>query len=184
MSKKIIALAGEIACGKGTVAKYLIEKHGAKSLRFSDCLRDVAKRMYLDPSRETYQTISTFFREKFGENTLSKVIFEDAKNSDADLLLLDGVRRPSDITYLKEMPGFKLVYIDIDPEIAFERIIKRCENTDEAGKTYEQFLKDREQEAESQIRGLKDIADFVVENNQGEKELIEGVDNILKQIEA
>ena len=184
MKKIILGFAGEIACGKGTCVKYLAEKYGAVSFRFSDPLRDIAKRLYLDESRENLQNLSTTLRGSFGQDILSKTVFRDAENSKSKVVIIDGIRRKSDIEMFKDAPEFKLVYVDADMRMRFERIIKRGENTDEKGKTFEEFQKDHEQEAEKEIQSLKEIADFVIDNNGGEEELIKNIDGVINQIKS
>ncbi len=184
MQKVVLGLAGEIASGKGTIAKYIVEKYDGSTHRFSTMLRDVAGRMYLEESRENLQKISTIFRQNFSEDILSKVIFHDADNDAHPVIAVDGVRRFSDIFYLREMPNFKLVYVEADIEKRFERIKKRRENTDDAGKTLEQFKKDQEQEAEAQIRALKEGADYVVDNNGDFTDLYAQIDNIIKSYQS
>ena len=109
MAKVILGLAGEIAAGKGTVAKYIAEKYNGGTHRFSTMLRDVAKRMYLEENRENIQKISTIFRQNFSDDLLSKVIYHDVENDGHEHIAVDGVRRAPDIDYLKKLSGFKLV---------------------------------------------------------------------------
>ena len=77
MAKIIIGLVGQIASGKGTATKYLEEKYGAGTHRFSTMLRDVLKRLYLETSRENMQSLSTFLRKQFGEDALARVIAKE-----------------------------------------------------------------------------------------------------------
>lgn len=181
MTKIVLGIAGEIAAGKGTVAKYLIKKHKASTHRFSTALRDVAKRMYLEESRENLQKISTMMRENFSEDVLSIVIYKDVKNDDNQIVAIDGVRRMADIEFLKKIPDFKLAYIDTSMENRYERITKRGENVDDNNKTFEKFQKDNEHEAELQIKDLKDKADFVIDNNGTIEELYAQIDKIVQQ---
>lgn len=179
MSKVILGLAGEIAAGKGTVAKYVVENYDGGAHRFSTMLRDVAKRMYLSENRENLQKISTIFRENFFDDILSSVIAKDVENDSHEIIVIDGVRRLADIAYLQKLSGFKLVYIDAEIRKRFERITKRGENSDDLGKTFEEFEKDHEREAELQIRDLKEKADFVVDNNGTFEELYQQVDKVI-----
>ncbi|PIR73757.1 MAG: hypothetical protein COU40_00795 [Candidatus Moranbacteria bacterium CG10_big_fil_rev_8_21_14_0_10_35_21] len=176
MKKLIIGFAGEISSGKGTATKYVLEKHGGNSSRFSTMLRDVLKRVYIEETRENMQKLSTFLRQTFGEDLLAKVMSEDVKNNQNEIVVIDGIRRLADIEYLKKNPEFKLIYIDAEPAIRFERLKIRKENPDDAQKTFEQFQKDHEQEAELQIKDLKQQADYVIDNN-------ESLDNLNAQIE-
>jgi dephospho-CoA kinase len=180
MQKIILGLAGEIASGKGTVAKYVIKKYGGNSHRFSTALRDVAKRMHLEENRENLQKISTVFRQNFYDDILSAVIAKDVEGDSHKFIVIDGVRRMADINCLKKIAGFKLVYIDTSIEKRFERIIKRGENSDDNQKTFEEFKKDHEREAELQIRDLKEKADFVVDNNGTLKDLYGQLDELVK----
>ncbi len=182
MNKIILGLAAELAGGKGTVAKYIEEKYGGSSYRFSTMLRDILQRIYLPDSRENMQKLSTILRQNFGEDTLAKVIAEDVKSDNHNIIAIDGVRRPVDIKYLKEIPGFKLVYIATDIKNRYKRIVKRGENPDDATKTLEQFKKDQEGEADAQIRNMKDHADFVIDNNGTFEELYKQIDEIINKI--
>jgi dephospho-CoA kinase len=126
------------------------------------------------------QKLSTILRENFGQDLFSKVISEDIKRDDSEVVIVDGIRRESDIEYLKKMKGFKLIYVEADMKIRYERIIKRGENADDNRKTFEEFKKDHQGEAELQIKGLKGIADIVLDNNGTLEDLYQQIDDILK----
>ncbi len=182
MSKIILGLAGEIASGKGTSAKYIVDKYQGGAHRFSTALRDVAKRMYLEEKRENLQKLSTIFRDNFFSDILSAVIAKDVENDVHSVVAIDGVRRMDDISYLQKIPGFKLVYIDTDMEKAYERITRRGENTDDATKTFEEFKNDHEREAERQIKDLKNKADFIINNDNDLEDLYLQIDEIINKL--
>jgi len=180
MEKKVIGIAGEIASGKGTVAKYLVEKYGASTYRFSTVLRDIVKRMYLDESRENLQKISTLMRDNFSDDVLSMVIYKDVEKDSNKIVAIDGVRRMGDVVFLEKIPEFKLIYIEADIKKRYDRIIKRDENTDDKEKTFIEFSRDNRREAETQIKYLKDEAAFVVDNNGTLEELYAQIDKIIE----
>lgn len=182
MAKIIIGLAGEIACGKGTIAKYALEKYSGTSYRFSTMLRDVLNRLYLEYSRQNLQKISMLLRQNFGEDIMAKVMFEDVKKDAADIVMIDGVRRLADIKYLRQLPEFKLVYIEADIKKRYERIIRRGENPDDNYKAFGVFKKEHEHESESQIKDLKNYADFLVNNSSSYEALYEQADKIITQV--
>ncbi|HAI74291.1 MAG TPA: hypothetical protein DCS28_02830 [Candidatus Moranbacteria bacterium] len=177
--KIILGLAGEIASGKGTIARHIEEKHNGISHRFSTALRDVARRMSLEENRENLQKLSTVFRENFNDDILSMVICRDVEKDMHQIIAIDGVRRMADIKYLKSLEGFKLVYIEANLDNRYHRIIKRKENSDDSQKTYEEFKSDNGREAESQVKDLKNHADFTIDNNGTFAELYERVDEII-----
>lgn len=182
MAKVIIGIAGEIACGKDTVGKYLSEKHGALSLRFSQPLRDILDRMSLEQNRENMSKLSLHLRKAFGEDIFSKVMLAEAKKSPNELVVVDGVRRSFDIVHMETEPNFAFIYVEASPETRYGRLIQRRQNTDDATKTQMQFDKDALLETETQIRDLKERADFVINNDGTLEELQKQVDDVIAQV--
>lgn len=182
MKKIIIGFTWEMACGKDTATDYIFKKFGWKKFKFSQVLRDVLARIFVDPTRENLQALSTVLRENFGQDLLARIMKEDVEKSNEKVLLIDWVRRQDDITYLTQLPEFKLIYIETNLENRFSRISVRWENADDIGKTLEQFKKEQEFEAEAQIRWLKNIADYVIDNNWSFEDLYSQIDKILNEL--
>ncbi|MDD5376594.1 MAG: AAA family ATPase [Candidatus Gracilibacteria bacterium] len=180
MQKTILALAGEMGCGKGTLTRYLVSRHNAEVYRFSNPLRDILDRMHRETSRDHMQQLSTALRQVFGDDILSEIILADVGQSESPFIVIDGVRRESDIKYLRNLLGFKLIYIDADLETRYTRITFRGENTSDTTKTIEEFIRETEAEAESRIRGLKEISDIILENNGTIEDLEEEFENAMK----
>lgn len=181
-NKIILGFVGQISSGKGTACKYLQGKYNGSTHRFSTMLRDVLDRLYLDQSRDNMQKISLILRNNFGDDLLAKVIANDVNKDDHKIIGIDGVRRFPDIKYLKEIAGFKLVHIDADQRIRYQRIVKRAENTDDLQKTFKEFQEDEKQEAEKHILEVARSADFTINNNGSVEELYQQIDNILKNL--
>lgn len=179
MEKIIIGLMGEIASGKGTAAKYLTEKYGAKSYKFSNFLRDILDRLHLEQSRDNMQKLSTALRQNFGQTLFSTVTATDMQKDPAQIIVLDGIRRLADLEALKKLSSFKLVYIEADIKKCYERIVNRGENADDTGKTFEEFEKDHERESELEIKNLKDHADVVIDNNGSVDEFYSQLDKLI-----
>jgi len=181
-SKIILGFVGDLSSGKGTAAKYLKEKYNSNSYRFSTILRDIINRLYLPETRGNLQNISTVLRENFGQDVLSKVIAEDVKNDPNEIVVVEGVRRPTDITYLREIPGFHLIYITAESKLRWERLVKRGENEDDTEKTYEEFLKDEQAEADILIKELGKSAEYTIHNNLGFEEFYVEIEKVLNEI--
>ena len=181
MAKLILGITGELGSGKGTIAKHIMLEHKGSVHKFSTILRDVLDRLYLEQSRDNLQALSTMLRKTYGEDIMAKGMYHDAENDENELVVVDGVRRMSDITYLKELPHFKLIYIEADMQNRYERIVKRGENPDDAKKTFEEFQKAHENESEIQIRDLKNYASHIVSNDGTYQELYAQVDEIIKE---
>lgn len=179
MRKIILGFVGDLASGKGTVCKYLAQKYNTPSYRFSTILRAVVDRLYIPQSRENLQEISRVLRENFGQDLLSKAMARDALTDPHELVAVEGIRRPTDITYLQNDPSFHLIYITADPKIRWERLVKRNENPGDDKKTYEQFLHDEQAEADRLIKDLGTSASFTITNNGTFTELYQQIENIL-----
>lgn len=163
--KIILGFTGLLSSGKGTACKYLMEKHGASKFRFSTILRDILARVYLPDSRHNMQLLSTILRENFDQSILSKAIAGDADSADSQLIVIDGIRRFTDIKYLKDLPGFKLISIEVDAKLRYDRLVKRNENPGDANKSFEDFLADEKAEAELEIPEVMKQADIKIDNN-------------------
>ncbi|MEI7498523.1 MAG: AAA family ATPase [Candidatus Falkowbacteria bacterium] len=181
MATKIIGLVGSLAAGKGTIAKYLIEQKAANGHRFSTMLRDILKRIYVEEERGNLQILSTILRQNFGEDIMAKVIANDVTNDEHDIVVIDGVRRFADITYLTKLPNFILARVVADPEIRFERLVKRAENPGDTEKTFNQFLADELKEADAEVPMVMEKADVEINNNGNLDELYQQIDRLIEK---
>lgn len=183
MSQKIIiGFTGLMASGKDAAKKYLEEKYGAESFRFSSIMRDVLKRINVEMSRTNLSAVSLCLRQTFGEDLFAKVIASDAQNATSDIVVVDGVRRLADIAHLSKLAGFHLVAIEADPKIRHERLVKRGENVGESEKTYEQFIADHQAETELTIPEVMSKADLVINNDGSFDDLYKQIDELVAKI--
>ena len=138
--------------------------------------------MRLELNRENRAKLSMHLRKGFGEDIFSKIMLAEAKKSDNELVVVDGVRRSFDIVHMETEEHFFFVYVEASPETRYERLTKRRQNTDDATKTQAQFEKDALLETETQIRDLKERADFVVNNDGTLEELQKQIDEIVAKV--
>lgn len=180
MAKTILGFTGMIASGKDTAVSYLLGKHRGTQVKFSASLTDVLNRMYIPRERENYQVLSTILRENFGQDLLSKIVANDVKNASTDLVVIDGIRRPKDIEYLKDIEGFKMIAIEVDPKVRYERLKKRAEKAGDADKSWDDFQKEDVAESEITIPDLMKQADVTIDNNSSLEDFYKQLDNLVK----
>ena len=180
--KIIVGVAGEMASGKDTVTDYLEEKYGAREFGFSDSLRDIADRLYLPKDRAHLTRLSVSLRGEFGQDILAKIIDGDAKGAKDPVVVIDGVRRPTDIVILRKNPQFSLIYVEADFETRYERITGRGQNVDDTDKTFEQFKQDHLLETEASIPALRGEADHIINNDGALEELYAQVDGVMERL--
>lgn len=182
MSKKIIGLVGPIAAGKGTVAAYLADKYQAKLYGFSAPLRDIVSRLHLEPSRANLADLSTCLRAQFGQDLISKTIRQDMDADTADTLVLDGIRRPSDIALIQSLPGFVLWAVNASAETRYRRLTQRQQNSDDQQKTFEQFLTDEQSESDKTIADVMNHASLTLDNSGDLDKLHQQIDNLMSSL--
>jgi dephospho-CoA kinase len=184
MSKKIIlGITGEMASGKDTVTKYLVEKYSAKQFRFSDPLRSILDRLHLPQTRKHLSDLSHYIRQAFGEDILAHVIESDAKEDKHALVVIDGIRRLSDIDLVRRLPEFTLVYVEADMERRYERLTARRQNADDPTKTFDEFKQDHLLETEISVPPLRVDARFIINNDGTLKELYVQVDKTMEALQ-
>ncbi|OGY45612.1 MAG: hypothetical protein A3A24_01685 [Candidatus Buchananbacteria bacterium RIFCSPLOWO2_01_FULL_46_12] len=182
MKQIILGLIGQVAAGKGTITDYLKKNYQAVSFRFSDPLRETLDCYDLEISRDNMQKISTLLRSNFGENILAKAMAKRVKNSNQEMIIIDGVRRQTDLDHLRDLPGFNLIYITADPKIRYQRYVKRNENIGDDKLDFAQFEAKDQAEAESQIPGVGQTAKYKIDNDGTIEQLYDQVESILKKL--
>jgi len=182
MSKIILGFTGQIASGKDVCKKYLEEKYGAKSFRFSTIMRELLSRLDLEINRQNLSSISLSLRQTFGEDLFAKTMAKDVTNDQTVIIVVDGIRRLADIEYLKRVSGFYLISIDALAETRYQRVIQRNENIGDHDKTFEQFLSDEKLETEMSIPAVMSQATIKINNNGNLGELYQRLDNMIAEI--
>lgn len=119
----------------------------------------------LEKSRPNQQDISTELRKVFRESLLGNEIFERVLADTADIVFLDGVRRPKDVERLRELPNGFLGYVYAPLDEVFKRLVIRNDRPGDAEKTLEQFQDEQAAESESLIDSLRSMADFELDNS-------------------
>lgn len=179
----IIGLVGTSASGKSHAADYIVRNYGGKHVKFSDYLGRVIEALNLERTKENMIKMSIALRNEFGEETLSHTVWSDASHMSEPLVLVDGIRRVGDLANFKAQKNFKLIGIDADPELRFDRMKSRMgDKTDDAATTWESFLVKESAPTEVTIPEVMRLADYSLENNGSVAELEEKIDAIMKEI--
>lgn len=183
MAKIILGLTGEKAAGKGTAADHLAEKHGASVHTFSKPMKDCVSRLGLELTRTNLITFSEITRKAYGEDLYARVIAKDSENDDADLVVVDGIRREADIALLKDLPNFHLLYITAPLETRWERAVKRNEKG-EGEMTLEQFTEQESAPTEVAIPELGANAAFRIDNTGSFDDLHKNLEDIISKLDS
>ena len=177
-NKKIIGLVGEIGGGKGTVVEKLKEILSGQKvavLKFSGILSDILDILHLEKSRHNLQQLAIHIDQIYGEGTFANAMKQRILNTDADIVIVDGVRWPADERVMHELDGI-IVYITADQKVRYERVIGRKEKAGEESTTFEEFIEQQTKKNETFIQDIGSRADFKIENNGSLNELEEQIE--------
>ncbi len=182
MSKLIIGLVGQAGCGKGTMADLLQQEYSAGYFRFSAMIGSILDRLALEKTREKFTSMSEMLRKTFGEDVFSYAIAKDALNAPQEVVIIDGIRRMEDIVALEPLPLFKLVAIDADPKLRYERMKARGEKASEKNFTWEQFLAEEQLPTEVTIPFVMKRASKTIMNDGTQTDLVKAVHDLMAEL--
>jgi len=166
---KTIALVAEKGAGKGLfvdIVKKLLPDFRIVSVRFSDALCDILDILGKEKSRHNIDTLVTALRAGFhDEGILNGAMQKRLGGLDADIVLLDGLRKTDEVLFVRERSGV-LVYVIADQKIRYERRKQTAEKPDEMNMSWEQFVDQDGAAPHREIRQIGEtMADVTIENN-------------------
>lgn len=181
MDYNIIGIVGPIACGKGIVVDYLKQKHEYISFSLSSILHDELKKRGITVfTRTTLQDMGDELRKIEGDGVLAKRAIKTLNPKHSTLnpkIIIEGIRNPGEVAYLRTIPGFFLIAVDAHKEIRYQRVLKRGKPWDP--KDWESFISvdgrdggDEKNTYGQQVRKCMELADIRIENNGNMDELM------------
>jgi len=177
MKKRLIGLTGTNGAGKGEAAAFL-EKKGYKYFSLSDLIREELRKKGKEPTRNNLIKMGNELREKFGPDILARLVMKKIK----DKAVIDSIRSPKEVEYLKKQKGFIFLAIDAPVELRFERARKR--GREESASTLGEFIKKETEEMTErkkgqQLQNCMKMADFLIINDGSLEELYKKLEELL-----
>ena len=172
MDFKIIGVVGQIASGKGILVNYLISHFDFISFSLSSIVHaELKKKGIKKYTRQTLQDKGDELRRRFGDDVLARRLFEAINEQKKDRIIIEGIRNPVEIEFLKKNSNFILVGVKANRELRFKRLLSRGKKWDP--QTYEDFLKvDRRDIGVGQGKSGQQVGkclaycDYVLTNNK------------------
>jgi dephospho-CoA kinase len=159
---KLIGLTGTNASGKGEAAAFF-QARGYEYHSLSDVIRDELASQGRPATRNNLIIKGNELREKEGADVLARRIFEKITGR----AVIDSIRNPDEILFLRSKEGFILLAIDAPVRVRYERA--RLRGRDESASTLQEFIaKEREEMTDrdnsQQILTCMGMADYIVTN--------------------
>lgn len=178
--KKVIAVIGTMSSGKGVFSKYLTKKYGFQHITMSNILRGIAESKGIKPTRKNLEKLQTKLRANNKAFLVDEVV-KKIEQSKKKKFVIDGARHPIQVAKLKKMFNAKVIFVDANPEIRFERMKKRARPGDPTTLAEFKRLEVKENKIFN-FNKTKKYADFKIINDGSEKELYKKVDKLIEKL--
>jgi dephospho-CoA kinase len=173
---RIIGIGGTDASGKDTVGEALAESYGWQFISVTDILREEAKKRGWTLTRSNLRKISAQWRHEHGMAVLVEIAVQRYYPQKYKGLAISSLRHPAEADKIHELGG-QVVWVDADPRIRYERILKRNRGTEDSI-TFEKFLAEEQaqmhssgDEAALNLAGVKAKADIYLPNDGHDREV-------------
>lgn len=176
----ILGLTGKIGAGKTTLAKYIMESYGFKSLSFVDrILAPRLKEQGKMVNRQNLQALGAELYLQYGDVVLTQWLLDGVDFTQK--WLIDDIRYPSTAKYIKDQFGYEFALIGVraSQAVRYERVIKRAR---EKIDSFERFIEMDNALTEQSIDQVIAYADYVIDNNGILKDLYDACDTIMAEI--
>lgn len=162
----IVGLTGSFGAGKGFVADYLVREKGFAHFSARTFITKELERRGLEVNRDTMTTVANDLRATYGPTYIFEQLVHMAKEHGGNVVI-ESIRAVAEAKYIKEQGGVVLG-IDADPQVRYERIVKRGSETDHV--TFEEWHAQELRESnpddptKQDIFGALKLSDFIIMN--------------------
>ena len=162
----IIGLTGTNGAGKTEVADYL-RSRGFEYHSLSDEIRAEIRNRGQEITREVLISVGNELRSRHGPGVLAERVLRRLDRNHN--YVVDWIRNPSEVEALRSRGDFRLLCVDADVRLRFNRT--RDRGRERAAQTLEQFVAEEAKELDShdpscqQLVATRSLADFTVRND-------------------
>ncbi|MBP6924442.1 MAG: AAA family ATPase [Candidatus Pacebacteria bacterium] len=179
----IVGLTGSFGAGKGFVADYLVNQKAFAHFSARTFITKELERRGIEVNRDTMTNVANDLRATHGPTYIFEQLVQMAKNHGGDAVI-ESIRAVAEAVYIKEQGGVVLG-IDADPQIRYERIVKRGSETDHVtfGEWRAQELRESNPDdpTKQDIFGALKLSDVIIMNVSSIPELKRKIDNFIEK---
>lgn len=182
----IVGITGTNGSGKGEVVDYLVKEKGFAHYSVRAFLTRELKLQGRGDDRSELRLLANELRETKDPAYIIRTLYEDAINDGAEKAIIESIRNVGEAEFLKSK-GAKLLAVDADQKMRYERVQKRRSATDKVD--FPTFVEHEEREMhpvgphDMNVRGVMALADKTILNEGTLEELHRQVNAFLTQLE-
>ncbi len=139
----IIGITGTLGAGKGTLVDYLVNQKGFKHYSVRQYLIGEIIKQGLEANRDSMTRVANQLRAQHSPAYIIEELYQEAALSGQNAVI-ESIRTPGEIDFLKKQGNFVLVAVDADPKIRYQRISLRASETDHV--SFDTFIKNETRE--------------------------------------
>ena len=115
--------------GKSTIANGLKSKN-FEIINMGDAVREEAKKRNLEPTGQNLGKLMLELREKNGQGAVAELIVDKIKNSNSNVIVIDGVRSNEEIQVLRKVGTVKLLSVHASTDTRYNFLSDRKRSDD------------------------------------------------------
>lgn len=177
----ILGITGTIGAGKGAAVDYLVKEKGFIHYSARDFLVQEILARDMPMNRDSMHIVGNEVRSRYQASHIIKTLYARAEAAGHDAVI-ESVRALGEAEFLKEH-GARLIAIDADVKLRYERIHSRGSVTDDVD--FDTFVIQEKREMSSNdshgmnISGVIQMADYRIDNDGTLEEFHRKIDEVI-----
>ncbi len=151
----IIGITGTIGSGKDTLMELLKNEYGFKHYSVRQYLTEKLEEEGIELNRTAMTNLANSLREDNHPAYIIEQLFLKAK-SEGGNAVIESIRTPGEVEFLKEHSDFHLFAVDADPNLRYERVQERKSVTDRVD--FNTFMAEEQREMSNDEPHMQNIA--------------------------
>jgi len=188
---KIIGITGTLASGKTSVKDFFLSRFSSSYfVSLSEIIKEELLKEGKELKRENFVEKGNELRKRYGNHVLAEVAtLTLPREIENCIVIIDGIRNPGEVEYLREKFGkdFVLIGVDAPRELRFKRMLERRKEGDP--QTYQEFLEMDERdmgknqpEYGQNVEACLKLVDYLIINDKSVEDLNEKLEEISRII--
>lgn len=181
MNKIIIGLIGRPGVGKDTVVALMQEITDKKIEKFSFSrilIDEYCAHLGIEPTHPNLQYIGDAIRPEWLHARAKEYI----EASNADIIIIPSIRRSADFAFVQSFPHHRLIGVEADEKVAYERMKMRKEKPGEEHLTWDAYQTLRNAPIDQEVGDLLGKAEVTLQNSGTLEDLKESVQKIMSDV--